>query len=292
VVNNVTLYVLTVLVWGSTWIAIKFQLGEVSPLVSIGHRFLLAAVMIFAFLLVRRELRKISLKDHVFVFLQGMSLFCINYVFIYTATAHLASGLVAVVFSTMVILNMLNGALFFGAPIHGRVALGGIIGLAGMVGVFLPELQALSLTDDNFRALLMCLAGTVFASFGNMFSLRNQRKGLHLLSCNAWGMAYGAVALYLAALFSGQAITVDWSSGYVFSLLYLALFGSVIAFWAYLTLVGNIGPDRAAYTSLVFPIVALLISTLAEGYAWTLSALVGMALIVLGNWLVMRRLAA
>ncbi len=290
--NNTALYILTVLVWGSTWIAIKLQLGDVSPLVSIGHRFFLAAAMIFVFLLVRRELRKISLKDHVFVFLQGMSLFCINYVFIYTATAQLTSGLVAVVFSTMVILNMLNAAIFFGAPIHGRVALGGVVGLIGMVGVFLPELQALSFTDDNFRALLMCLAGTVFASFGNMFSLRNQRCGLHLLSCNAWGMGYGAAALYLAALLSGHTITVDWSASYVLSLLYLALFGSVVAFWAYLTLVGNIGADRAAYTTLVFPIVALLISTFAESYVWTLSAFIGMALVVLGNWLVMRRSGA
>ncbi len=287
--NNTFLYLLTVIVWGSTWIAIKYQLGDISPLVSIAHRFALAALMIFGYLLLRRQLVKLSPRDHLFVLLQGLSLFCLNYVFIYSATLQLTSGLVAVVFSTMVILNMVNAALFFGAPIRRGVALGAAIGLLGMAGVFLPELQSLSLTDDNFRALLMCLAGTVLASFGNMFSVRNQRHHLPLLSCNAWGMLYGALTLYAAALILGQPITLEWSAPYLLSLAYLALFGSVVAFWAYLTLVGNIGPDRAAYTSLVFPVVALLLSTLVEGYTWTLSAIMGMGLVVFGNWLVMRR---
>ncbi|MFT5710697.1 MAG: drug/metabolite transporter (DMT)-like permease [Halioglobus sp.] len=290
--SNSALYVFTVLIWGTTWIAIKFQLGEVASLVSIAHRFFLAALLIFFYLIVRRQLVTISRRDHCFVFLQGMSLFCINYVFIYTATATLASGLVAVVFSTMLILNMVNGAIFFGAPIQRTVVLGALIGLLGMVGVFLPELQALSLTDDNFRALLMCLGGTVFASFGNMFSLRNLRRGLPVLTCNAWGMAYGAVTLYVVAIVSGQAITIEMTAPYLLSLFYLALFGSVLAFWAYLTLIGNIGMDKAAYTSLVFPVVALLISTVLEGYSWSVSAIFGMSLVVLGNWLVMHRAKA
>ena len=164
--SNSLLYLLTVVIWGSTWIAIKYQLGDVSPLVSIGHRFLLASILIFAYLLVRGRLQRLGPRDHLRVCAQGLTLFCINYVFIYTATADLASGLVAVVFSCMVILNMFGSALFLGAPASWTVGLGAVVGMAGMVGVFLPELEALDLTDANFRALLLCFAGTCSASLG------------------------------------------------------------------------------------------------------------------------------
>ena len=287
--NNLVLYVATVLIWGSTWIGIKYQLGDVSPLVSIAHRFMLAAVLIFAYLLLRRQLARVSLTHHLFIALQGLCLFCTNYVFIYTATAQLTSGLVAVVFSTMVIMNMVNAAIFLGLPMSPMVALGGAVGLAGMAGVFLPELQALDLSDANFRALLMCLAGTLSASLGNIVAARNQRYGLGVLTCNAWGMLYGALTLYVVALLLGHRITLSAEPAYLISLVYLSVFGSVVAFWAYVTLIGNIGADRASYTSLLFPIVALAISTLLEGYSWTWVAAGGLCLVLVGNALVMRR---
>lgn len=290
--NNLVLYLLTVLIWGSTWIAIKYQLGDVSPLVSIAHRFALAGLLIFAWLLARRELARMSWQDHGFILLQGLCLFCINYLFIYNATLQLTSGLVAVVFSCMVILNMLGSALFLGAPVSWAVGLGALVGMAGMVGVFLPELEALDLTDANFRALLLCFAGTCSASLGNILSVQLHRRRLSVLSCNAWGMLYGALTLYLAALILGEDIRLDYSPAYLLSLGYLALFGSVIAFWAYLTLIGRIGADRASYTTLLFPLVALLISTLVEGYQWTLVGFGGLCLVLAGNWLVMRRIGA
>jgi drug/metabolite transporter (DMT)-like permease len=288
-VNSVFLYLLTVLVWGSTWIAIKYQLGVVPPLVSIGHRFMLAALLVFGLLLLRRDAWRLSLRHQPQVLLQGLCLFCINYVFIYSATLQLTSGLVAVVFSTMVILNMFNGALFLGLPASPQVAVGGAVGLLGMVGVFMPELRALDLSDANFRALLMCFAGTCFASLGNIVAARNLRHGLPVLACNAWGMLYGALILYAVALLLGQPLVLDPHPRYLLSLLYLALFGSVLAFWAYVTLIGRIGADKAAYSALLFPVVALLISTALEGYQWTMQAFVGLCLVLLGNWLVMRR---
>lgn len=287
--SNALLYGLTVLIWGSTWIAIRYQLGPVSPLVSIAHRFLLAALLIFAFLLLRGGLARMGRRDHGFILLQGLFLFCINYVFIYAATVHLTTGLVAVVFSTMVILNMINGALFLGLRASPAVAAGGAVGLVGMVGVFLPELRALDLSDANFRALLWCLAGTCSASLGNIIAARNHREGLPVLSCNAWGMLYGALVLYTAALLLGQPVTLDLSASYLLSLGYLVLFGSVVAFWAYVTLIGNIGADRASYSSLLFPLVALALSTVFEGYRWTWTAFGGLCLVLFGNWLVMRR---
>lgn len=287
--NNALLYLSTVVIWGSTWIAIKFQLGVVSPMVSIAHRSFLAAALIFTFLLLSRRLTPLSPANHLWVALMGLCLFSGNYLFIYPATEHLASGLVAVVFSTMVILNMLNAALFLGLPLNRLVAVGALVGLLGMVAVFLPELSRFHLSDASFRALLLCFAGTFCASLGNIFAARNSRHGLPVLVCNAWGMLYGALALYLAALLSGTPISVDWRFDYLISLAYLAVFGSVLAFWAYVTLIGNIGPDRAAYSSLLFPVVALLISTLVEDFQWTLLGVGGFLLVLLGNWLVMRQ---
>lgn len=287
--NNALLYLSTVLIWGSTWIAIKYQAGEVSALVSIAHRSMLGALLVFGVLLLRRDSLRLAARDHLMVLAQGLLLFSGNYVFIYPATAELTSGLVAVVFSTMVILNMAGGALFLGIPANRMVAVGGAVGLAGMGLLFLPELEAFSLADDSFRALLLCFAGTCCASLGNLFAARNTRAGLPVLVANAWGMFYGATALYLAALALGHPVILSSQPSYLLSLVYLAVFGSVLAFWAYVTLMGRIGPDRAAYASLLFPVVALLISTVVEDFRWTLPALCGLALVLFGNWLVMRR---
>ena len=290
--NNLVLYLLTVLIWGSTWLAIKFQLGDVSPLVSIAHRFALAGLLIFAWLLARGELRRMTLADHGFILLQGLFLFCINYVFIYHATEQLTTGLVAVVFSSMVIFNMVGGAVFLGASLRWTVGFGALVGMAGMVGVFLPELETLDLSDANFRALLLCLAGTLSASMGNIVAAHLHRRQLTVLSCNAWGMAYGSLTLYVVALLRGEEIRLAYDSAYLVSLGYLAVLGSVIAFWAYLTLIGRMGADRASYANLLVPLVALLISTLVEGYQWTLVGFAGLCLVLAGNWLVMRRSSA
>jgi drug/metabolite transporter (DMT)-like permease len=282
------LYGLTVLIWGSTWIAIKYQLGTVDPMASIAHRFALSALLILLFLLLRRQSLGLPLRHHPFLLLQGLCLFCGNYFFVYHAELVLASGLVSVVFAGIMMLNVLNGALFLGSPVHAGVVVGGLVGLLGMGMVFWPELKAFNLSDASFVALLYCLAGTLLASFGNIIAARNKLHDLPLLVGNVWAMGYGAAAMYIAALLAGVTISFDTSPAYVLSLLYLVIFGSVIAFWAYLTLVGNIGADRAGYANLLFPLVALAISTAIEGYQWTLVAVAGMSLVMIGNWLVMR----
>ncbi len=286
--NNWSLYSLTVVIWGSTWIGIKYQLGVIDPMVSVAHRFMLAAALLGVFLLLRRQPMRLPLRDHPFLLAQGLCLFSTNYYFIYHAEMVLASGLVAVVFSTLMIFNVINGALFMGSRIHAGVVFGGLIGLVGMAAVFWPELDALNLSDKNFVALLYCLVGTAFASFGNIIAARNGKHRRPVLVTNTWAMAYGATAMYVAALLNGAPITIDWQLPYILSLLYLSVFGSVIAFWAYLTLIGRLGADRAGYANLVFPLVALLISTAIENYHWTPMALAGVAIVACGNWLVMR----
>jgi drug/metabolite transporter (DMT)-like permease len=208
---------------------------------------------------------------------------------VYLAEQRLTSGLVAVIFSMLVFMNILMGALFLGTPVRKNVVIGALIGLAGISLVFLPELKAFSLQDSGFVGLLLSMGGTLFASMGNITSARNQREGLPVIQTNAFGMGYGAILMFIFALVAGVPFTFEATPGYILSLVYLAVFGSVIAFGAYLTLLGRIGADRAGYSSLLFPIVALGLSTLFEGYQWSAAALVGVLLVVGGNFLVLAR---
>jgi len=288
-VNTAILYSATVLIWGTTWIAIRYQLEGVAPMVSIAHRFALSAALLLLLLVPARRLVRLAPRDHGFVFLQGLFLFSGNYLFIYAGAGELASGLIAVVFSTMVIFNIVGGALFLRLPVSPWVALGGLLGLAGMAGIFLPELAQVDGSTGTLRALGLCLVGTVCASLGNIIAARNHRHQLPVLTCNTWGMLYGCLTLYAAALLTGTPLVLPLERDYLLSLGYLAVFGSVIAFWAYVTLIGRIGPDRASYTTLLFPLVALAVSTIFEGYRWSLPAVLGLALVLAGNWLAMRR---
>ncbi|MFK8042547.1 DMT family transporter [Congregibacter sp.] len=282
------LYAVTVVIWGTSWFAIKYQLGLVDPLVSIAHRMALAAAFCALLTLCTQGFVRLSLRNHLRIFFQGLCLFSCNYLFIYTATVDLSSGLIAVIFSTMVALNALGGALFLNMPLRAPVVIGGLLGLFGMAALFYPELGTLSLSDPRLQALLLCFLGTLFASAGNLVAAGSLRQGLPVLTCNTWGMFYGACTLYVAALVLDIPITVDLSREYLSSLAYLAFFATVLAFWAYVSLIGRIGPDRAAYTTLLFPVVALLVSSFLESYAWTLWSMGGLSLVLAGNWLAMR----
>lgn len=285
--KNLFLYTTTVLIWGSTWLAITYQLGEVDPVLSVAYRFSLASILLLLFSKLRRLNLRFSLRQHFFIALQGLLLFSINYLLVYLAELHLTSGLVAVVFSTLVFMNIFLGSFLLGTPIRLNVVLGGVIGLAGITLVFLPELSAFSLSDSGFLGLMLTLAATLIASLGNVTSARNQRNGLPVVQTNALGMGYGALAMYVYALLRGVSFSFSFSGTYLVSLVYLAVFGSIIAFGAYLTLLGRIGADRAAYASLIFPIIALGISTFFEGYTWNASALIGVLLVVAGNFMVL-----
>ena len=290
--QNLALYLSTVLIWGSTWFVITFQLGVVDPLLSLAYRFGLGAVMLFAFCLAfgRFRNRSISLRNHIFIALQGLFLFCLNYWVFYIATGYLASGLVAVLFSTISVMNIINQAVFFKIRVKPPVVLGSLLGLIGIGLVFRPEIQSLDLSDGSVIGLGLCILATFLASIGNMFAVRNRRADLPVIETNGYGMAYGAAISFVIALFSGVPITFDASFDYVWSLAYLALFGSVIAFCCYLTLVGRIGADRAAYSAVLFPIVALTLSTMFEGYVWTGDAIIGVSLILAGNVLALGNL--
>ncbi len=286
--HSATLYVITILVWGTSWFAITFQLGVVPPEISLVYRFGLAAVLLLLYCLYRSRSLKFTIKQHCFIAAQGVCLFCVNYLIFYYATGYLTSGLVAVIFSSVIIMNMLNGALFLRRPIQPLVVVGAVTGLAGITLVFWPEVVGASdITSPGvMKGLVLSLVATYMASLGNILSARNQADNIPVIEANALGMAYGSIVMLVYAVLSAKSFVFEWTSEYVVSLLYLSVFASIIAFGAYLTILGRIGADRAAYATVLFPIVALIISGLFENYTWGLLSITGIALVLLGNFIV------
>jgi len=287
--NTTFLYVSTVLIWGSTWYAIKMQLGVVAPEVSVAYRFAIAGTVLLAWCWVRAKPMRYSPFDHVWMAAQGFFLFCANYAIFYIATAYLTSGLVAVVFSTIVFWNILFSRLLFKTPVSSRVIAGTALGICGLAVVFWPDIASLETSAHGSLGLGLCIIATILASLGNITSGRNQKKGLPVLQTNAFGMAYGAIFTALYSFFGGLNFTWDPSPAYLGSLLYLAFFGSILAFGAYLTLLGRIGAGRAAYAAVLFPVVALTISVFLENYVFSPLAMIGVVLVLGGNILALTR---
>jgi drug/metabolite transporter (DMT)-like permease len=282
------LFAVTTLIWGSTWIGITFQLGVVAPEVSVAYRFALAAMLVAAWCRVTGRSLDFSARQHAFLALQGALLFGFNYVGVYWTERYLASGPVAVLFSTMVFMNAIGARLVFGEPLTPRTLLASTLGVAGIALLFLPELILARGGGDAALGIALGLGSTAIASGGNLVAARNQRRGIPLFPGIAWAMAYGAVVSALCGTLRGVSWSFDSRLPYVLSLLYLSVFGSIIAFGAYLTLMKKVGPGPAAYTAVSTPIVALVISTLFEHYRWTWIAGLGVVLAVIGNWLALR----
>ncbi|MEO4049088.1 DMT family transporter [Pseudomonas sp. CAU 1711] len=286
---NLSLYLLTVLIWGTTWIALKLQLGEVAIALSIAYRFSLAAIVLFAVLLLSRRLQSLDRRGQLICLAQGLCLFCLNFICFYSASQWIPSGLVAVIFSTATLWNALNARLFLGRRIAANVLAGGALGLLGLGLLFWPQLAGHQASQESLIGIGLALLGTLCFSAGNLLSSLQQQAGLRPLTTNAWGMLYGALLLLGYCLLAGVPFTFEANARYIGSLLYLAIPGSVIGFTAYLTLVGRLGPERAAYCTVLFPVVALNISVFVEGYQWTTPALLGLGLVMLGNLLVFRQ---
>ncbi|MFL5222400.1 MAG: DMT family transporter [Microvirga sp.] len=282
------LYAVTVFVWGTSWIALKGQLGEVSPEVSTLWRFLLAAPLMWLWALARGDALAYPAADHRRFAAAGALMFSSNFVLFLYGGQYLPSGLLAVVFSLVSILNLLLGAAFLGQPIVPRVAVGGMLGAAGIALLYSPQIAG-GFERGALLGLAFCLAGTLSFCAGNLVSTAIQRRGVPLLAATAWGMTYGVAALAAIVLVRGQPLIVEWTPRYLGATVYLALFASVVAFASYLTLLRRIGAARAGYATVLFPIVALAVSTLVEGYRWTLAAILGAALALAGNVLVLRR---
>jgi len=276
------------LIWGSTWLAIKLQLTQVPPILSVGYRFCLAAVILFIYCTIAGKSLKFSRRDHFFMALQGIVLFGLGYCGSYLSTRYLTSGLVAVIFSTIMLWNILNLRIFMAQPVDQRAFFGGIVGMLGICVLFWRDLLAFEATS-GLIGLAIGLAGAYLCSVGNVVGARNAKNDVPVTQANAYAMAYGGLLTIGIHLGLGGQIMMSWSLGYLGPMLYLTVFGSIIAFGCYMLLIGRIGADRAAYVLLISPVLALLLSTLFEDYRWNVSGWVGLILVLMGNLVLINR---
>jgi drug/metabolite transporter (DMT)-like permease len=287
--NNTFLYVITVIIWGSTWIAINYQLGDVAAEVSIVYRFGLAALCMFAYCRFKKLPLKFSAKQHLQLFAFGLTLFGFNYYLLYSAQSHINSALTSIAFSTLMMVNILNARIWFKTHISSQVYYGGALGLLGIVTLFWPQISSVHFGDSTLLGLGLCLIGVLFASTGNMISIKNQHDSMPVLPATAWGMMYGCIFMLIIALIQGQTFNFSFTFEYISSLLYLSIFGSVIAFGCYLTLLARIGAHKASYATIMFPAVAVVISSFVDGFIWDSYTFVGLSLMLAGNLVVLAK---
>ena len=283
---NFMLFTSIVIIWGTTWIAIAWQIGPVDVIVSIFYRFALAGVVfLFGLLLLGR----LKLPNQWrFVVLQALCLFSFNFICFYQATSVMHSGLVSVIFSLATIFNAINARIFFGDKIRPQTILAGLIGATGLVLLFWRDLT-INYNTDVIQGVGWATTGTLFFSIGNMMSRKNSMYGVNPITANSWGMCIGAIILVTIAGVTGSNFAIPNSPTYIWALIYLAIIGSVVGFSTYLMMVARIGSDRAAYTTVLFPVVALIMSTLFEGFEWHTTAFLGIAFTIMCNLVMFAR---
>ena len=286
--SNLHLFAACVAIWGSTWIAITFQLGRVAPEASVFYRFLLASLLVFGYCLARRLPLRYSAGEHAWIALLGVCMFSVSYIFVYYAEEHVVSGLVAVGYSASPLLAMLGMRLFFGTPMTRRVGAASVLGIAGIALVFAPEFRLMQGGGSTAAGAAYTALAVVVSALGSMVAHRTQSAGLPLWQTLAWGMLYGAGFSLAVTLANGKALAFEATPAYVLSLLYLAVLGSIVAFAGYLTLLARIGAARAGYIGVMVPIVALLISAAFESFRWHALTLAGIAISVAGNIVILR----
>jgi drug/metabolite transporter (DMT)-like permease len=283
-------FVLVTLIWGSTWIVIRDQLGNVPPSWSVTYRFAIAAIAMFIIAAVRREALLLSGKAWGFAALLGVAQFGFNFNFVYRAEEHITSGLVAVLFALLILPNTLLGRLFLGTPIERRFVIGGCIALVGIAMMIAHEVDA---SDRSAAAVLagtaLTLAGVLSASIANVMQGTRFARGQSMLAMVAWAMLFGALADAGYALATAGPPVWDSRPAYLAGLLWLGAFGSAIAFPLYFGIIRAVGPGPAAWSSVLIPIIAMAFSTVLEGYRWAPLSIAGGLIALSGMIIALRR---
>ena len=286
--RDIGLYAVMIFVWGTSWIAMAHQLAIVPPLITGVYRFALAATATFLWAILGKYPLRLPLAVHRRLALVGVFMFSTNFVLFYFAAGYIASGLMAVIFSLASLFNTILSALFLGQRPTRMGVVGTLSGLVGIALIFWPEIAASANNTEVLYGLGFGLAGTLCFCTGNILSVKTRKYDIPLVSANSWCLAYGTVWLVFLAFVLDVPFLFDSSAEYWLAMAWLVIFASVVAFWSYMTLLRSIGPARAGYLTVIFPIVALILSTIFEDYHWTLWGLVGLAAIIAGNILVMR----
>ena len=279
------LYSMVIFSWSTSWLPLTWQASAVIPEVGVLHRFMIATPLMAILAYRAAHGFRFEARYHIAFLGLGICLFSTNFTLFYYGSLYVASGLLAVAFATASLINILLTSLKDrkAPPLAQLIA--SIIGLSGVGLVFLPEIAA---GERGLVGLLFCITGTLFFSTGNVISQSLQKRGIPVLSSSSWAMLYGTILLFCFSLMKGHGLSPALTLPYLGGLFWLAIFSSVLAFSCYLTLVGKIGAGKAGYVTIIFPIFALLISTMLEGYHWTPAALVGVILVVCGNILMIR----
>ena len=279
------LYVAVVFGWSTSWYPLSLQLGVVAPEVSLVWRFSISGLMMLGICALSGIGLRFGKAEHARFLMLGMALFSTNFALFYNASLYAASGLLALMLSMSSLINVGLVAVVNRRPPPLLQVGAALTGLAGIGLVFLPELR---MSSTVLTSMAFGFAGTISFCIGNMLSSASQGRGIHVLASTSWGMVYGTGFMLLVSLVRGHDFIIDPSISYLGSLAWLIVASSVMTFACYLSLVGRIGPGRAAYATVVFPIFALLISARYEGYEWTLLSFAGMGLVVIGNLMMIR----
>ncbi|MFT7682110.1 MAG: drug/metabolite transporter (DMT)-like permease [Moritella dasanensis] len=285
------LYVSMIFIWGFSWISIKWQHGDVPMEVSIFYRFAIAAMVMFIVGKLWGKLQTVKRRDHAFLALQGVCLFCCNFLAFYSATLYIPSGLVAVFMATAPVFNAFHSKLFYKTETNANFWFGAMLGLAGISLLFAGDLLQTNWSQDTLYGLMFALMGTWCFSIGNMLSIRNTKNNVQPFTATSYAMVYGCVALLVIILVRGISFEFTLTTQYIGSLLYLAIPASVLGFTCYLILVDRLGASNAAYILVITPIVALSVSAVFEDYHWTIYSTLGLVLVILGNVLTQRKKA-
>ena len=287
--NNLVLFIATLFCWSPTWYLIKFQLGYVDPLVSVFYRFIAASLIIFIYLIVKRKSLKFSFNQHIWFLLFGTCLYSINYVFFYTSNTYLVSAFPAIVFSTVVIMNILGEWFYFKRKPTIKTLVGAVIGMIGIIIIFNKEIFNFNLNNGTHIGLFLALLGTFCASTGNIIHQRNLNNNFPLIQTIAFAMLYGSLITLLITQLNNTELLFEFTFTYIASLVYLSVFGSIFAFIFYLKLLEKVGPGRAGYVGVVMPVIALLISTIFENLEWQVDLVIGLPVLLIGAILVINQ---
>ena len=287
--NNYILFLITLFCWSPTWYLIKFQLGYVDPLVSVFYRFIIAAIIIFIYLVIKNKNLKFSINHHFWFLFFGTCLYSINYVFFYLSNTYLISAFPAIVFSTVVIMNILGETFYFKKKPSLKTLIGATIGMIGIIIIFNDEIFNFSLSEGTHVGLFLALIGTFCASTGNMVHQRNLNNNFPPIQTIAYAMLYGSLVTLFVTQIRGAELLFENSVSYISSLLYLSIFGSIFAFVSYLKLLEKVGPGRAGYVGVVMPVLALMISTIFEKLEWQIDLIIGLPILIIGAILVINQ---
>ncbi|MGH6659313.1 MAG: DMT family transporter [Sphingomicrobium sp.] len=283
-------FIIFTTIWGSTWFVIRSQIGTVAPQWSVAYRFIIAAAAMALLARLRGQPLRPSPGLFGAALVLGISQFSVNFNSVYIAEQFITSGVVATVFAILLVPNSLLAWAWLGQRPDRRFAVGGAIAAFGATLLFAHELGASRATSAQVLAGLgFTLVGLLGASVANVYQARPKLLHLPLFSLLAWSMAIGALIDVALALLVAGPPTFDWQPAYWLGLIYLALAASVLCFSLYFPVVRKIGPGRAAYSSVLVPIIAMSLSTLFEGYRWSLLAATGATLTLVGMLIAVAR---